>query len=98
MGRGKPLGEEMDAVEVPFLFLEIIGKVQVVGGSELGQVDVDEIRVCEKIGAELEKLVQLVFGHVSVDCVGAETPAVLGLEVFVYEACEIGKIGPLQAA
>ncbi len=54
MGGSEPFGKEVDAVEVLFLFLEVVSDVHVVRGSELGEVDVDEVRIVDQFGLQLK--------------------------------------------
>ena len=98
MGGSEPFGKEVDAVEVLFLFLEVVSDVHVVGGSELGEVDVDEVRVVDQFGLQLEKFVELGLGHVSVNAMGPESPAQLGLQVLGHEGGQVWNVGPLETA
>ena len=98
MGGSEPFGKEVDAVEVLFLFLEVVRDIHVVGRSELGEVDVDEVRVVDQFGLQLEKLVELGFGHVSVNAMGTESPAELCLEILGHEGGQVWNVGPLETA
>ncbi len=98
MGGSEPLGEEVDAVEVLFLFLEVVSYVHVVGRSQFGEVDVDEVRVVDQFGLQLEKLVELGLGHVPVNALRTESPAKLCLEIFGHEGGQVWNIGPLETA
>ena len=98
MGGSEPFGKEVDAVEVLFLFLEVVSDVHVVGGSELGEVDVDEVRVVDQFGLQLEKFVELGLGHVSVNAMGTESPAELCLEILGHEGGQVWNVGPLETA
>ena len=98
MGGSEPFGKEVDAFEVLFLFLEVVSDVHVVGWSELGEVDVDEVRVVDQFGLQLKKFVELGLGHVSVNAMGTESPAQLGLEILGHEGGQVWNVGPLETA
>ena len=81
-----------------FSFSSRSSDAHAVGGSELGEVGVDEVRVVDQFGLQLEKFVELGLGHVSVNAMGTESPAELGLQVLGHEGGQVWNAGPLETA